>query len=174
MPISQSELIQKSYRYSRDLVTEASIKNFSVTKTAFLCHSHKDEALAKGLQVALKDEGIQLYIDWQDHTMPETPNAVTAQKIKDKIRTCNVFLYLATQNAKDSRWCPWEIGNADSSCKKILIIPTIDDGGYTTYGSEYLQLYPHIDIAFSPDKTKKGLAVFQTNGQANWLSTLPF
>ena len=164
MAASQSELLQKSHRY------EALVKeNFSRTyiKTAFLCHSHKDDELAKGLQVALKDEGIQLYIDWQDQSMPETPNAETANKIKDKIRKCDVFLYLATQNANASRWCPWEIGNADSSNKKIFIIPTAD-GSYT-YGNEYLQLYPHFDIVYSENRQRRGFAVFSSNQGGKWL-----
>ena len=43
-------------------------------RTAFLCHSHKDSVLAEGLQVWLAEQGVELYIDWKDATMPERPN----------------------------------------------------------------------------------------------------
>ena len=116
--------------------------------TAFLCHSHKDNDLAEGLQVLLAENGWDLYIDWQDHEMPEKPNKETADKIKNKISQLDWFLFLATPNSSTSRWCPWEIGIADTRKKheKILIIPTTDNSG-KWYGNEYLQLYSQIDIA---------------------------
>ena len=75
-----------------------------------------------------------------------TYSMVTAKRIISLIasfRIQSVFLFLATANSKASRWCPWEIGFADSSQKGIYIIPTAD--GYGTYGNEYLELYSHID-----------------------------
>jgi hypothetical protein len=49
-------------------------------QTAFLCHSHKDQELAKGLQVLLTENGWDLYIDWEDNEMPSSPNKETANK----------------------------------------------------------------------------------------------
>lgn len=46
--------------------------------------------------------------------MPERPNKETAQRIQGKIREIDYFLFLATENSGASRWCPWEIGYADS------------------------------------------------------------
>jgi len=112
--------------------------------TAFLCHSHHDNTLATGLQVLFGENGWDVYIDWQDNTLPDVPNRLTADKIRDKIRRLDWFLFLATPNSVKSRWCPWEIGFADS-CKpieQILLIRTNDSHGY--YGNEYLQLYPEI------------------------------
>lgn len=116
-------------------------------RSAFLCHSHHDEALAKGLVTLLGEKGISLYVDWADHTMPSTPNKITAQKVKDKIRESDLFLFLATQQSMTSRWCPWEIGYADGVKRHqtIFIIPTSDSSG-THHGNEYLQLYRKIDI----------------------------
>lgn len=54
--------------------------------TAFLCHSHHDKQLAEGLQVLLEEQGLDLYIDWQDVTMPAAPDRVTAQRIQNLIR----------------------------------------------------------------------------------------
>ncbi|MES5482116.1 toll/interleukin-1 receptor domain-containing protein [Bradyrhizobium sp. INPA03-11B] len=114
--------------------------------TAFLSHSHKDAELARGLQNYLQTQGWDIYIDWEDTAMPETPNRTTASKIQEKIRDLDLFLFLATRNSTASRWCPWEIGYADGvkQIDRILIILTSDSQG-ATYGNEYLQLYNHID-----------------------------
>jgi len=139
--------------------------------SAFLCHSHKDETLVKGLIAYFREEGIELYIDWQDHSMPETPNGETAKKIQDAIKARALFLFLASANAKASRWCPWEIGYADSSLRKIIIIPTTDASG--TYGNEYLELYTHIDTA--RDGMRAGLGLFRAGmTKGEWLSASSF
>lgn len=169
MPISQSNLLSKSTTF-RQSIYESMQKSASLSrrKSAFLCHSHKDEELVKGLLVLFQEAGGDLYIDWNDHTMPDTPNAETARKIQEKIRGCDLFLFLATANSKASRWCPWEIGYADSSKKGIYIIPTSD--GSDTYGNEYLELYAKIDEG--SDNTKKGLAVFEVGkSTGRWLSS---
>lgn len=114
--------------------------------TAFLCHSHKDRAMAEGLQQLLKESGVDLYIDWQDSEMPEQPNRETADRIKSRILQTDRFVFLATSNSMNSRWCPWEIGFADGkkSIEHILLVPTQDAYG-SFFGNEYLQLYRRID-----------------------------
>ncbi|WP_237715923.1 toll/interleukin-1 receptor domain-containing protein [Rubrivivax gelatinosus] len=114
-------------------------------RTAFLCHSHLDKELAEGLQVWLAEQGVDLYIDWKDNTMPETPNRETAARIKRRIQSSHLFLFLATANSKASRWCPWELGYADGEINwsQIVIVPTADSSG--THGNEYLQLYRRLD-----------------------------
>lgn len=129
------ESINESFRYSS-----------SKGKVAFLCHSHRDRDLIVGLQQKLKENGINLYVDWQDSNMPEKTNRITAEKLQQKIKEADYFLFLATKNSKESRWCPWEIGYADSvkNRSKILIIPTEGDSDAWD-GNEYLQLYEEID-----------------------------
>lgn len=116
--------------------------------TAFLSHSHKDASMAKGVQGFLQAQGWEVYIDWQDETMPDTPSRETAEQIQKKIRNLDLFLFLATANSMSSRWCPWEIGYADGvkRIETILVIPTRDNYG-TVYGNEYLQLYRYVDFA---------------------------
>ena len=123
-------------------------------KTAFLCHSHHDAILAKGLVQLLSDAGWRVYIDWQDTQMPESPNQETAQRIKQKIVDLEYFLFLATPNSMSSRWCPLEIGYADGNKRfdRILIVPTKD--GAQTHGNEYLQLYRRVDLS---DKNELGV-----------------
>ena len=102
-------------------------------KTAFLCHSHKDRVLAEGLQVWLREQGMDLYIDWQDATMPERPSKETGDRLRHRIVQTDWFLFLATANSMSSRWCPWELGYADGKkhIDRIVVIPTQD--GSTTH-----------------------------------------
>lgn len=114
--------------------------------TAFLCHSHHDKQLAEGLQVLLAEQRVDLYIDWKDGSMPETPDRETANRIQRSIKQSDWFLFLATANSKASRWCPWELGYGDGvkHWDQIAIVQTRDSQG--THGNEYLQLYRRIDM----------------------------
>lgn len=144
MAIDQSEIRSStSYSTVRKSASEGRAQN---KRTAFLCHSHLDAELAKGLQGYLHKNGWEVYIDWEDVTMPERPDRRTAEKIQTKIRDLEMFFFLATQNSMGSRWCPWEIGYADGvkGQNRILVIPTRDGRGIT-HGNEYLDLYRHLD-----------------------------
>lgn len=115
-------------------------------KTAFLCHSHLDRELAERVQSFLQSKGWSIYIDWKDAEMPTSPNRETAEKIQAKIKDLDWFLFLATQNSLQSKWCPWELGYADGKKGRtpIAIIPTVDDSG-ARHGTEYMALYKRID-----------------------------
>lgn len=114
--------------------------------TAFLCHSHQDRGHVLGVVNLLTKAGWRVYVDWMDQSMPTKPNRDTATKIKDRIRQLDYFLFLATSNSMNSKWCPWEIGYADTHKfpEKLLVIPTNERG--TTHGNEYLDLYRRIDV----------------------------
>jgi TIR domain len=171
MAIPQSEILryegQASIRKSAEVIREAKAAR---KQTAFLSHSHKDARIAKSVQAFLHAQGWDIYIDWDDTTMPDSPSRETALRIQSQIRDLTWFLFLATLNSMGSRWCPWEIGYADGvkSYDNILIIPTSDSSG--SHGSEYMQLYRHIDPAqgggygaFKPDKTGIRIAALQPN-----------
>jgi hypothetical protein len=161
MPITVDVLKAAGSRYTGSpLRTLSEARVAGPRATAFLCHSHKDQDLAKGLVTLLAEAGWRVYVDWADAEMPETPNRETAKKIQEKIVGLYYFLFLATANSMASRWCPWEIGYADGKkpLEQIFVIPTINGG--RTHGNEYLQLYRRIDFAavgqlsaFSPGLT---------------------
>jgi len=165
MPIRQSDLLAEGKRRSAQ---GRFTKSFG-QPTAFLSHSHADATLALGLQEMLKNQGWDVYIDWQDQTMPEKPETETAFNIKAAIVRADWFLFLATQNSMASRWCPWEIGFADGRKphERIVIVPTQDSYGHF-YGNEYLNLYNKIDVASGT----LGLALFDTRGSGKWVRTL--
>lgn len=165
MPIRQSDLLSNSFNRSAQGPTGPR----SGQPTAFLSHSHQDAPLALGLQEMLKRQGWDVYIDWQDQTMPATPDVETAFNIKVAIVQTDWFLFLATQNSMASRWCPWEIGFADGkkNHNRIAIIPTSDSQG-RFYGNEYLSLYNKIDVP----SNGLGLALFDTRGNGTWVRNL--
>ena len=146
MAIPVAELLSYSRTMYRQFMSFEDAKNRRRIKTAFLSHSHKDRDLAKGVEAWLKEHGLDVYIDWEDDEMPPRPTRKTAERIQEKIETCDWFFYLATANSAESKWCPWEIGYADKAKTKerLLIIPTTGDDG-TLHGNEYLQLYDRID-----------------------------
>ena len=168
MAIPQGDILRfesmASTRKSFEIIKEAKAGR---KQTAFLCHSHKDARLAKSVQAFLQSTGWEVYIDWDDSTMPDRPNQETASRIQGTIKDLNWFLFLATQNSMDSRWCPWEIGYADGvkPHDSILVIPTSDYTG--THGNEYLGLYRHINS----DKTGR-YAVFRPDGNGVWMASL--
>jgi hypothetical protein len=134
--------------------------------TGFLCHSHRDAALARGFAAWLADVGCAVYIDWLDPGMPERPDRMTAERIKLKIASSGYFFFLATDASMASRWCPWEIGYADGvkAIDRILLVQTL--AGTTTYGSEYLDLYRSVDLdkagvlgVWEPGQTTSGIPV---------------
>ena len=171
MAISQSLLRSKAASYpileGREKIA-ANEQNFSNVRTAFLCHSHEDRELAKGIKVILKEEGVSLYIDWEDQSMPETPNQETADRIRNHIKRADIFLFLATANSKASRWCPWELGYANGEACSIYILLTESNG--SDYGNEYLGLYPNIDKGYGKGTNKTGYAVYDPNNkQGTWV-----
>lgn len=167
MAISLDSLSTFSRRFNKDIYAFDSAKR---SKKAFLCHSHSDSEYVKGFIQLLKEENIDVYVDWQDSSMPENTNRETALKIQKKIEEADYFFFLATPNSVKSRWCPWEIGYADGVKKyaSIFIIPTIDRSG-NYYGNEYLQLYLRIE------QSQKGPLAFwrpNTNENGSYMSSL--
>lgn len=145
MAISVSSLRQASHRSSVALASTSMEARSRGIRTVFLCHSHKDQELVKGFVRMLHDSGWSVYVDWADSSMPSTPNPETARKIRDKIVQLDYFIFLATENAMASRWCPWELGYADGkkSNDRILVVPTVEHG--REHGNEYVGLYKRLD-----------------------------
>jgi hypothetical protein len=167
MPILLENLAKASSRRTVEkaaTITEAAAAG---RRTIFICHSHDDQRYVEGLIAYLQDAGMDPYVDWQDTSMPSTPNSTTAAKIKKRIERADLFMFLATPNSVKSRWCPWEIGYADGvkDLDQIFVVRTRDNSG-SSYGNEYLGLYRRIDIskegnlaAWRPDQTTGGVLV---------------
>lgn len=92
-----------------------------------------------------------IYVDCLDSEMPKTTNGLTAKKIKERIRQCDKFVLLATEQAIQSKWCNWELGYGDSQkyFKDIAVMPITNTEGGNFSGSEYLAIYPIITSAYT-------------------------
>ena len=147
--VKKSFLLENSYSFSesRHSTLSKSAAVSSKSPIVFLSHSHRDKDLVNGIRKWFHDKGINVYIDWLDETLPSTVSQLTAVKIKNKIYETNVFILVCTENSKDSRWVPWELGLGDAlkGMDKVAILPVADDyGNYA--GSEYLGAYSRIEI----------------------------
>ena len=111
----------------------------------FLSHSHKNKELVFYLVELLKSYGIKVYIDWLDDELIYPPSGLTAVKIKKMIKENKKFIFLATVEAIESKWCNWELGLGDSEkyIENIVLFPIAEDNGQWN-GNEYLQIYPYV------------------------------
>lgn len=113
----------------------------------FLSHSSKDTRLLAGVMRVLEGHGANVYIDRKDPTLPPYTNEETAATLKNRIDQTNKFVLLATENSKESKWVPWELGIADSKkgLDRIALLPAVekrDDTSWTSW--EYMGLYSRI------------------------------
>jgi hypothetical protein len=118
----------------------------SAQTTIFLSHSSKDRDLIKPAIAFLRSYGVIVYVDWMDEGMPDVISGETAKRIKGKIREQKKFMVLVTENSKDSRWVPWELGFADpvKGMEHIAILPVSDNGSFAQ--NEYMKIYPKIQL----------------------------
>ena len=116
--------------------------------TIFLSHSHHDAELVKDIVALLKSVGISVYVDWMDDSMPTKTCGSTAEKIKQKIRENQKFIFLATNAALESKWCNWEIGVGDiiKHSSNNMAIWAVKEDNTEWEGNEYLQLYPSVRL----------------------------
>lgn len=115
--------------------------------STFLSHSSKDQELLEGTIEVLHNHGARVYIDEIDPEMPPYTSAETANLLKQRISQTKRFVLLTTENSKDSRWVPWELGIADGDkgLMNIALFPASDRAGNDHWTSwEYLGLYRRI------------------------------
>lgn len=149
--INESQL--RGYRKSTKLYNlslNESLRNFKneskfLKTKIFLSHKHDELEQLEGAVYFLKDNGVEVYVDWLDDGMPVSTSGQTAVRIKEKIKENDKFILLATEAAINSKWCNWELGLGDAAkyINNIAILPIKKD--YSDFsGNEYLQIYPYI------------------------------
>ena len=118
-------------------------RNYSV----FLSHKHGDLDHLERVRYLLEKLHTAVYVDWADPSMTYPPDRTTGEKLKEKIKKYDKFVFIATDAAIDSEWCNWEIGYGDAQkydTDKIALFPIKQDDREWK-GNEYLQLYPSIE-----------------------------
>ncbi len=123
----------------------------------FLSHKHDEHSIMQDVIAFLKKEGVDVYVDWLDESMPAYTNSETAVRLKQKIRTADKFILVATSNAINSKWCNWELGLGDAAkyIEHIALLP-IDKNYQSFNGAEYLKIYPYIDYENGENKYLNG------------------
>ena len=148
--VSESQL--SNYRSRTKLFSADNIVNLNESHCrgrtrpmVFLSHKHDEQEILQGVVAFLKEEGVDVYVDWMDSSMPAYTNAETAHSLKQKIEIADKFILVATQNAINSKWCNWELGLGDAAkYKKHIALLPIDKTYETFKGAEYLAIYPYI------------------------------
>lgn len=125
--------------------------------TVFLSHKHDETELLTGAISFLKQQGVDVYVDWMDSGMPTHTSGETAKRIKEKIKENDKFILLASEAAINSKWCNWELGlgDAEKYSANISLLPMLKDKAYYA-GAEYLQIYPHIEYEDGTSKYNNG------------------
>ena len=140
----------KSYKIAdsvRSVLNESRTFSTSPNKTSvFISHKHDDLDEIRGFLGFLKNMGVATYIDSFDPTMPDYTCGKTAERIKERIKQCDKFMLLATDNAITSKWCNWELGIGDVHKYKsdIAIVPVKNNNNIIYTGSEFLEIYPYL------------------------------
>lgn len=120
---------------------------YNAAVKVFLSHKHQDLDELYAVKRILENCGAEPYVDWLDKSMPKITNADTAANLKDRIDSCDKFIFIATIDSLDAPWCNWEIGYGDAAkfaSQSIAIFPIKEDDG-TWEDNEYLRLYPTIE-----------------------------
>jgi hypothetical protein len=116
-------------------------------KNVFLSHSSKDIKHLPYVISFLEKYGSTVYIDKLDKYLPSSTNHQTAVELKKRITDIDKFILFATENSKDSKWMPWELGIADGIKKfyDIAILPSVENRFEETWAEqEYLSIYKKI------------------------------
>lgn len=129
------------------------IENYNISKRTankafdvFLSHSSEDKAILPSVINFLSQYGVNVYIDIADDELPKRPSSETGEMLKNRIYEARKFIVLVTQNSKDSKWIPWELGIADEKkkIKNVALLPFVQTSGQIWPEQEYLGLYPRI------------------------------
>lgn len=129
------------------------LENFSINKRSyqtfdvFLSYSSKDKDILPSAINFLSQYHVNVYIDIADEALPEKPSPETGKMLKNRICEARKFIVLISENSKDSKWIPWELGIADEKKKinNIALLPTTQDGLLKSWPEqEYLGLYERI------------------------------
>ena len=139
-------------RYNRTIpkrkITAFDSKHNVTSKTmVFISHKHTDLNDLAGIIGFLEKFNVEVYIDSQDENIPESTCGATALRIKEKIKDSDKFIFLATDEAIESKWCNWELGFGDAHKyhnNQIAIFPLGNSSREQYKGNEYMQIYPYI------------------------------
>ena len=139
----------RSFSASTVLNEERQIADSTKSFDIFLSHSSDDNEFVAGIKLFLQDFGFTVYVDWNDPELnPNNVTPKTAGILRERMSHCKSLIYTYSDNAKSSRWMPWELGYFDGlKNSMVAVLPILSDFRKSIQGSEYIGLYHVIDIA---------------------------
>lgn len=152
-----SSLYEAQQPIQKSIIHDA-FGHIKTVTTVFISHKHDDLENIKGLIGFLeKNYNVKAYIDSWDPSMPSKTCGDTAKQLKNRIETCDKFIFMATNGAIASKWCNWELGYGDSQkFPDNIAIFHISDSNATYKGHEYFDLYPYIAYYDGTEKYRDG------------------
>lgn len=99
----------------------------------FLSHSSLDKRLVLTLVEMFNEVGYSVYVDWIEDTQLDRNNVNknAAAVLRNRMNTSKGLAYVATSNATNSKWCPWELGYFDGKKKsRCCILPIMDSNTF--------------------------------------------
>lgn len=117
----------------------------------FLSHSYQDKEIIPHLKKTLENLGFRVYVDWINDKFLSRENVdkKTAALLQKRMNQSRSLFYATSQNSKNSKWMPWELGYFDGiKNKRVAILPINKDinSSENFGGQEYLSLYHYISI----------------------------
>lgn len=139
----------RSFSASTVLNEERQIADSTKSFDIFLSHSSDDNEFVAGIKLFLQDFGFTVYVDWNDPELnPNNVTPATAAILRARMSHCKSLIYAYSDNAKSSRWMPWELGYFDGlKNSMVAVLPILSDFRKSIQGSEYVGLYYVIDFA---------------------------
>ncbi len=141
MQVANEQALFESHNISKKSAS------YSTKKSVFLSHSSSDKAALPAVILFLESFGVNVYIDKTDQSLPQQTSPETGAKLKERIHQCDKFIVLVSENSKDSRWIPWELGIADESktISNVALLPKVNHSEKPDWvQQEYMGLYHRI------------------------------
>ena len=135
----KSEMALESYDIKKAIASDS--------KDVFLSHSSKDKESLVSIINFLKQYNVNVYLDKEDKELPRKTTSETGEKIKKRIYECKKFIVLVSDNSKESKWIPWELGIADTNktTENIAFLPlNLNNTKLDWAEQEYMGIYPRI------------------------------
>jgi len=90
--------------------------------------------------------GHKVFADFLDEKLLEASknnrvDAALSEHLRNVIRHCGVFVFVASENSISSGWMPWELGLAHGAVGRVHIYQLGDTDLTKVAGREYLALY---------------------------------